>query len=243
MHGAAAQDVNSCKLESFGTAQVAAVRDARSLLLADGREVRLAGIEAARTGDLGAEAAIAALTSIAAGREVTLKRAATREDRYGRIPAYVFTDQDARSAQEQLLAAGHARVSVLSDRGCFAMLAAQERIARDAKHGVWADNVAPRSTTQAGEITSAQGRFAVLEGVVASVRESRGVVYVNFGRRIPNEFTVTILKRNERSFTAAGLEPKKLEGKRVRVRGWIEQRRGPVIEATQPGQIELAGLN
>jgi hypothetical protein len=64
---------------------------------------------------------------------------------------------------------------------------------------------------------------------------------VNFGRRWTEDFTVTILKRNERKFAAAGLEPKRLSGKRVRVRGWIEERGGPWIEATHPEQIELTG--
>jgi hypothetical protein len=51
---------------------------------------------------------------------------------------------------------------------------------------------------------------------------------------------VTVSKRNERVFTAAGIEPKKLEGRRLRVRGWIEERNGPRIEAARPEQIEIA---
>ena len=38
---------DACKLTALGTAQVAPVRDGRTLLLADGREVRLPGIEIA----------------------------------------------------------------------------------------------------------------------------------------------------------------------------------------------------
>jgi hypothetical protein len=43
-----------------------------------------------------------------------------------------------------------------------------------------------------------------------------------------------------RAFAAAGLDPKKLEGARVRVRGWVEERSGPRIEAVRPEQIEIA---
>jgi hypothetical protein len=39
----------------------------------------------------------------------------------------------------------------------------------------------------------------------------------------------------------AGIEPKWLEGQRIGVRGWVEQRRGSVIEADAPEQIELIG--
>jgi hypothetical protein len=79
-----------------------------------------------------------------------------------------------------------------------------------------------------------------VEGRVLSVRESGGTLYINFGRRWSRDFTVTISKRNERIFVAAGVEPKKLEGRRLRVRGYIEMRGGPWIEATHPAQIEVA---
>jgi len=71
------------------------------------------------------------------------------------------------------------------------------------------------------------------------VRESGATIYVNFGRRWTRDFTVIILKRVSRAFTAAGVEPKQLEGHRIRVRGWIEQRGGPVISAEAPEQIEV----
>jgi hypothetical protein len=56
-------------------------------------------------------------------------------------------------------------------------------------------------------------------------------------------FTVTISKRDESGFAAAGVEPKKLEARRLRVRGWIEERNGPRMEATRPEQIEIAERN
>jgi hypothetical protein len=39
----------------------------------------------------------------------------------------------------------------------------------------------------------------------------------------------------------AGLEPKSLENKSVRVRGFVEIRTGPRIEVLRAGQIELIG--
>jgi hypothetical protein len=84
-----------------------------------------------------------------------------------------------------------------------------------------------------------RGRLALVEGKVVSVRESGGTIYVNFGRRWSEDFTVTIAKRNERAFSAAGLEPKSLSGRTVRIRGWIEERGGPWVEAVGPEQIEV----
>ena len=51
------------------------------------------------------------------------------------------------------------------------------------------------------------------------------------------------MKRHERIFTGAGLQPKMLENRRLRVRGWVEERNGPRIEATHPEQIEIAERN
>ena len=45
------------------------------------------------------------------------------------------------------------------------------------------------------------------------------------------------------SLSAAGLAPKALENRRVRVRGWVEERNGPRIEAASPEQIEIADRN
>ena len=89
-------------------------------------------------------------------------------------------------------------------------------------------------------LLAALGKFAIVEGKVISVRESGGTIYVNFGRRWSEDFTVTILKRNARKFTDGGMEPKRLEGRVVRVRGFIEERGGPWIEAAIPQQIEIA---
>jgi hypothetical protein len=88
-----------------------------------------------------------------------------------------------------------------------------------------------------------RGQFTLVEGKVLSVRESGGTIYMNFGRRWSEALTVTIPKRQERTFLAAGIAPKQLENRRVRVRGWIEERNGPRIEALRPDQIEIAERN
>ena len=126
----------------------------------------------------------------------------------------------------------------------MAALLRQERTARAARLGLWADPVyAIRPSEVPAAIQSQQGRFAIVEGKVLSVRESGATIYVNFGRRWSEDFTVTIAKRNERAFAAAGLEPKSLAGRNVRVRGWVEERGGPLIEAAYAGQIEITERN
>jgi len=79
------------------------------------------------------------------------------------------------------------------------------------------------------------------------VRESGATIYMNFGRQWSESFAVTISKRNERNFTAAGLDLKSLAGRRVRVRGFVEARGAdgtiPWMEAARPEQIEVADQN
>jgi hypothetical protein len=140
-----------------------------------------------------------------------------------------------------MLAQGQARVSArIGNKACAEVLLKAERAARAARRGIWADpNFAPLRSENVTRIGAARGQFALVEGKVLSVRESGATIYLNFGRRWAQDFTITILKRHRREFSAAGIDPKFLEGRPIRVRGWIEQRGGPVIEADSPEQIEL----
>ncbi len=244
--GAHAQNAPACQLETIGTATVRTVIDGRTLILTDGREVRLAAIETpeAEPGHAGgAEAAKAELEAFAGGKDIILKRhGPATTDRHRRLLAYAFAAEDRPSAQHALVSAGLARAgSRIGSAGCAAELFAAERTARAAGIGLWGDPhyVMRRAEDPAG-VLAQRGRFAVVEGKVVSVREAGATIYVNFGRRWSEDFTVTVQKRSERAFTAAGLELRKLGGRHVRVRGTIEERGGPWIEATRPEQIEIA---
>ena len=225
----------SCKLSAMGNVSVAAIRDGRTLLLADGRELRLAGIEAA-------DASRAALEALAAGQTLRLEKLRTENDRYGRVVAFAYAGEMDTSLQQAMIEQGQARVSSrVGDRACAEVMLAAERKARVARRGIWADpNFAPLRSHDAARIAAVRGQFALVEGKVLSVRESGATIYLNFGRRWAQGFTVTILKRNRREFAAAGIDPGRLEGQSIRVRGWIEHRTGPVIEAVVPEQIEFA---
>ncbi|HEY7997186.1 MAG TPA: thermonuclease family protein, partial [Pseudolabrys sp.] len=162
-------------------------------------------------------------------------------DRYGRVVAFAFVGDATQSVQQSLLDQGRARVSArVGDQACADGLLSTERAARAAGRGLWADpNFAPLSAENLSRLQTVRGQFALVEGKVLSVRESGATIYVNFGQRWTRDFTVTILRRLGKAFTAAGVEPKKLEGRRIRVRGWVEQRGGPIITAETPEQIEV----
>jgi endonuclease YncB( thermonuclease family) len=223
-----------CKLTMIGTANVATVRDGRTLLLDDGRELRLAAIEA------GSDSRNA-LQILIGDRPLRLERLSAEHDRYGRLVAFAFVGDATQSLQSALLEQGQARVGArVGSKACADALLRTERAARAAGRGLWADpNFAPLQAENLTRLQAERGHFALVEGKVLSVRESGATIYVNFGRRWTRDFTVIILKRQQRTFAAAGLEPKWLEGRRIRVRGWIEQRGGPIIAAEAPEQIEF----
>jgi len=227
---ASAHADDACHFAVIGEATIRAASQA-GLVLEDGRTVRLAGLDAPR------------LIEIPPGTALVLKRLGAAEtDRYGRLVAHVFVKEGdtERWLQADLIRRGQARVARVGDAACARALLAEEQAARVAKLGLWADPVyVMNKAEEPGEILKSRGRLALVEGRVVSVRESGGTIYVNFGRRWSEDFTVTIAKRNARAFTAAGLEPKRLSGKTVRVRGWIEERGGPWVDAARPEQIEV----
>jgi endonuclease YncB( thermonuclease family) len=230
-----------CAFEPQGEGRVAAVIDARSFRLEDGREVRLAGIEPVVTDAANRTAALAA---IVIGRDVALRGEDDTPDRYGRQPAFVFFEGSEDPVQVRLLAQGAALVSgTVTDKECASVLNAAETAARQARTGTWADPAAIKNAESPGDILAGIGRFTVVEGRVLSVRQAGATTYLNFGRNWTRGFAVTISRRMIAAFEAAGVAPKSFENRRIRVRGWVEARGGPRIEVLRVGQIEMVGEN
>ena len=246
-----------CGGETLARGTVSRVVDGRTFVLDDEREVRLAAIEVPPLSSPqepgtapGGTAARDALAALLAGAEIVLKRAEAPSDRYGRVLAYAFPVRGGieHSAQAELISAGLARVAArIGNRDCAAELLGRERAVRQAKPSQAKPSLAfgpvrimicsTPPTPPTCWPSEAASRWSRVRW--CRCRESGATIYVNFGRRWTEDFTVTILKRSERTFTAAGMEPKRLAGRRVRVRGWIEERGGPWIEAAHPEQIEL----
>jgi endonuclease YncB( thermonuclease family) len=230
-----------CAFESQGEGRVMAVTDARSFRLQDGRDVRLGGIEPTFPAEAQAAAERQrALTGILAGRDVRLGGEDDTPDRYGRQTAFVWLLPDGTLVQQQLLTQGEAIVSAdVNDKECAAALFAAEASAREVKRGIWADPAVIKNTESPGDILAGIGRYMLVEGKVLSVRQAGATTYLNFGRNWTRDFAVTIPRRALANLAAAGLEPKLLEYKRIRVRGVVEARPGPRIEVVRAGQIEL----
>ncbi|MBR0931994.1 thermonuclease family protein [Bradyrhizobium jicamae] len=234
---AGAADAAGCDFDDQGTGRVAAVVDARSFRLEDGREVKLAGIEMADRAK-----AATALSALLVGHDVTLRGADDTPDRYGRQVAYAFLAGAGTPVQSELLRQGLALVAPdVGDRNCASLLLAAEAEARQARSGTWAASTVIKNAESPGDILAGIGRFTVVEGRVLSVRQAGATTYLNFGRNWTQDFAATISRRIVPAFEAAGLGPKSLENRRIRVRGWVEVRRGPRIALLRVGQIEVLG--
>ena len=234
---------DGCTFADLGEGHVAEIIDARSFRLTDGREIRLAGIELA-TPDTKKVRDDNALARLIADQDVILQGEDDAPDRYGRQAAYVLLASSKALVQELLLAEGEALVSVdITDKGCASRLLAAEAVARAAKKATWASLSAIKNAESPDDILTGIGRFAVVEGTVLSVRQAGATTYLNFGRNWTRDFAATISRRMMPAIEAAGLSPKSLENRRIRVRGWVEAHGGPRIEVRSPGQIELLSGN
>lgn len=224
-----------CMPAGQDTAHVSAVIDGRTLRLVDGREIRLAGLSQPR-----GTSAAHALEELAGDREVMLRGSDDAPDRYGRQSLFVFAGTDEAPLQALLLSRGEALYSgLVTDSGCAAELARAEAAARNSRSGIWSTTSAIKNAESPGDISALVGQFVVVEGKVVSVRQAGTTFYVNFGRRWTEGFAVTISGRMMTALEAAGLAPKSLDNRRVRVRGWVEQHGGPRIDLFRVGQLEV----
>ncbi len=99
--------------------------------------------------------------------------------------------------QGEMLAAGHARAYALPGRtACLAALTAREQVARDARQGLWQH--AAYAVLDAGnpsEILRHRAELVLVQGRVMSVTERGRRLYIDFGPRWQDDFTVVVPPR------------------------------------------------
>jgi len=236
-----------------GAGVVRQVVDGDTVVLADGREIRLVGIQAPKL-PLGrahvrewplAREAKAALERMVKDKPVTLSFGGRRRDRHRRWLAHLHLEEgaadagaDERWVQGRLLAAGLARVYSFADnRAAVAGMLALERAARAAKRGIWAH--AYYAILDHGAAGRKLNSFQLVEGRILTAAPTRSRVFLNFGQDWRTDFTIVIARRHLKHFEDRGRKLVALAGKRVRVRGWLKRRNGPMIAVTHPEQIEV----
>ncbi len=231
-------------LPAAGTGVVKEVVTGDTLVLADGRTVKLTGIQAPKV-NAGrtrpykwplADEAKKTLEALALGRSVTLRFGPVHQDRHDRLPAQLTRD-DGLWLQGEMLARGLARVYASPDLAALGgELYARESAARAARLGIWAlPFFAVRDPEGLGHDYDS---FQIVEGRVLAVAMAKGQLYLNFGPDWRTDFTIRVPRRSVRAFRQLHGDPAKLQGTTIRVRGWIYRHNGPEIELVHPEQLE-----
>ncbi len=218
--------------------------DGAVFMLEDGREARLAALRPPDDPAL-AEQARALLDDLVRGRPLLLRYDVERADRRGRVVAQIFVtggtpESEPLWAQGELLAAGLARVETGPRTNALAadMLTA-EATARAARRGLWAHPDNAVRGAEPGPLWNLLDTFQIVEGEVVSAAETRDFLYLNFDDDYRTDFTISIARRHWRAVRRDGLEPLELEGRRIRVRGFLHAMNGPMIDADHAAQIEV----
>jgi len=237
-------------------------------MLADGREINLGLISASLDDAAGRRAlhdlVVGRAVTLAAPGETAAKTA----DRYGRLrgTAAVRIGDELVWLQGALVSGGHARVSLDAAGACgHKELLRLENEARRRGVGHWATGVfTVLDATNASEVAALTGHFAIVEGRLRRRSKSRKGIYFNFGTNWRDDVTIFVpgrLLKQQRGTAEQSKGPKNQQrqgakapsiaaafdlksrlpaGTRIRARGWIEERAGPMIEVQNLDQIEWA---
>jgi hypothetical protein len=227
-------------VDAAGAVRVESVSDRLDLLLADGRLVHFPTLEPPRASAAAPQwphEVAAELASLLQGRLLRLA-ALGPIDRWSRLPVRLFIEGSDESADETLAAAGLAMAS--ADPGlCGRGVLAAEAQARAARLGLWADPAfAALDPDDRAAFSSRAGSLVIVEGLVRSVGHAGARTYLNLGAG-RGGVALVVVKRNLPAFERAGLSPRNLQNRRVRVRGVVEIGAAPQIELFHPGQIEF----
>ena len=230
-----------------GMVQAASVDFRGEIALADGRTLRLAGLDfpvPSRGDPMLAAAARDLLAKRFVGREAALALVSAVPDRWGRALGDLgapVSDATPASAADGLIAAGLARVRPeYETRGCEAGRLALESAARAKGLGVWRDpDYAVLAAADAASLARRDGRFVIVEGVVRRVGLGRARLYLDLGGR--GALSVVASRKTQAAFEAAGAALTALAGEKIRVRGALDGRFGPQLEITDPLMLERLG--
>ena len=241
----------TCTLEPGPIRTIARVIDGETVLLDDGREVRLIGALAPRASDAGAAhgawpaelSAIRILSEMVLGKTIKLAYGGRRSDRYGRHLAHLFLMAGGSETwvQGEMLSSGSARTYGLPGSfACGPEMLAHEALARTARRGLWDTAIyRPKPAHMVALLMSRRSRFEIVEGAVASVNRTKSGVYLNFGADWKSDFTARIAKDVLSAHPELDRDLADITGHKITVRGWIERRNGPMIDIRDPAQLEL----
>ncbi|MEO0497400.1 MAG: thermonuclease family protein [Pseudomonadota bacterium] len=226
--------------EKFGSESlvVEAVHGIGSVELSDGTIVHPVGFYVPTHADEGlADQLGKRMADVLAGKSVQIFHVSDKQDRHGRLPAYIAL-AGGRSLAAEMVSEGTALLAPVRNLPCLQTLQFAERLAGRKRLGIWRK----RAVLGAGDekLVGAIGHYATVQGRVRSVgvREKRH--YLNFGANWREDFTVELAPRTTRRLFGGAQNLQKLENQWVTVRGRLRNKGGPMIVLEQKGQIDFA---
>lgn len=216
---------NDCSLDSPGIhLGVKSISDGDTVLLANGRKLRLLGINTPelehgkKPDDAYAKAAKDRLSELLklSDMQVQLKYGEQDKDRYGRLLAYTYL-RDGRSVNATLLAEGLAVLVAIPPNlsGVECHLAIENR-AKQQKLAIWS---LPRyQGISIKALLKTDGGYYAVKGRITGVRQSKDRWWLNMGQ----QFELSLQKQDLADF---GIDnPSQLKNRQVIVDGWISKR-------------------
>ncbi|MDO9104202.1 MAG: thermonuclease family protein [Methylovulum sp.] len=209
----------------YGYSRVKTVYDGDTLVLEDGRKIRLLGINTPEVAhrnqpaDAGGEEAKQWLIDKLKNTAVRLETSAEKTDKYGRTLAHVFTENKDH-INLQLVEAGLASVNLYPPNLLYAKaLVAAEEQAQQAGRGLWQrPEYAPIPVAAFSAANYPGYQWRRLTGNVTGLRDTRKFVYLEFSR----QFDVRI----ERQWLPLFTDLNGYVGKMLEVRGWLNRSKG-----------------
>lgn len=166
-----------------------------------------------------------------------------RVNRMGHDLGHILTkeakDNPSKWLQGLLLSEGFARVyTTSSNPELNKEMKNIENTALNNKKGLWAED-SPFKTLTPDTAAQAMGEFAVIDGTVKKTATVRNTLYLNFGDNWKTDFTIMVSSSLRKKLARRPLDLMNLGGEKVRVRGWVREYNGPLIELEDAGHIEI----
>lgn len=234
------------------TGRTDTIIDGRTVLLKDGKIIRLLGIEYPRD-TAGNEAQEPFLAKerleklIPSDTEVMVyqRRAQSNDTKRGRVNrmghllAHIVRKDNGQWINGTLIADGLGWVMTDAANPELAdQLIALEHTAQESGHIIWSKE-STNGLLTADTASQGDGQYRVVEGTVDRAATSKNNLYLNFGKDWRDDFTVKISPSLRKTLARRGTDPMSLAGQTIRVRGWIRNWNGPYMELETAERLEI----
>jgi len=179
--------------------------------------------------------------AVSGSEALSLHATNDKPDRYRRIGVHAFTS-DGDWLQGRLLERGEAfQFALGQQRNCITAMRQLEQKAKRARAGLWTSDVPVFEAKNTDALLQQVGKFAIVMGTVRSIGDRKRRLYLNFGSNWSEDVTAVAVKTGSGAYRGDVGMLQRLEGKRVEIRGIVEDSQGPLIRLIDEAQIDIFG--